>query len=236
MFEANIPNFQMPEMRVLLGLLAMSIFLLAIKKEKLSAGQGLLLAGFSAMSLIAVRNIHLYGIVAPFVLSETLTEARNIRLIERLENTLQNVEGKIKGIFWPVITVISLSVFVITNNSMQRLYQFSPPMFPTQAVEWLENNPQQGRMFNDLNWGGYLALHLWPGQLTFIDSMADVTGEVTMQYETVITLANGWQGIFKQYSIEWAIIERDSILARELEFNQQWNVLYEDNTSIILHK
>ncbi len=91
-------------------------------------------------------------------------------------------------------------------------------------------------MFNDLNWGGYLALHLWPGQLTFIDSMADVTGEVTMQYETVITLANGWQDIFEQYDIEWAIIERNSILARELESNYHWNVVYEDGNSVILQK
>jgi hypothetical protein len=79
-------------------------------------------------------------------------------------------------------------------------------------------------------------LHLWPGQLTFIDSMADVTGEVTMQYETVVTLADGWQDVFKQHGIEWAIIERDSKLARELEFEQQWNVLCEDDNSVILRK
>ena len=236
MMEANTPNFQMPEMRVLLGLLAISIFLLAIKKEKLSAGQGLLLAGFSAMSLIAVRNIHLYGVVAPFVLAETLEVSRNFRLIDRLEVTLQNVEGKIKGIIWPVLTVISLSAFVITNNTMQRFYQFNPPMFPVQAVEWLERNPQQGKMFNELNWGGYLALHLWPEQLTFVDSMADTSGEVTMQYEIVITLADGWQDIFEQYDIEWAIIESKSPLAQALENEQHWRILYEDDTSIILRK
>jgi len=236
MMEANTPNFQMPEMRVLLGLLAISIFLLAIKKEKLSAGQGLLLAGFSAMSLIAIRNIHLYGVVAPFVLAETLEVSRNFRLIDRLEVTLQNVEGKIKGIIWPVLTVISLSAFVITNNTMQRFYQFNPPMFPVQAVEWLERNPQQGKMFNELNWGGYLALHLWPEQLTFVDSMADTSGEVTMQYEIVITLADGWQDIFEQYDIEWAIIESKSPLAQALENEQHWRILYEDDTSIILRK
>jgi hypothetical protein len=236
MLEANSPNFQMPEMRVLFGLLAISIFLLAIKKEKFSSGQGMLLAGFSAMSLMAVRNIHLYGIVAPFVLAETLIETKNIRLIERLETTLQNVEDRIKGIFWPVITVIFLGAFVITNHTAQRFYQFTPPMFPVQAVEWLEKNPQSGKMFNELNWGGYLALHLWPEKLTFIDSMADVTGEVTMQYETVITLADGWQGIFKQYNIEWVVIEQDSRLARELKFNQKWKALYEDDESIILRK
>jgi len=236
MMEANTPNFQMPEMRVLLGLLAISIFLLAIKKEKLSAGQGLLLAGFSAMSLIAARNIHLYGIVAPFVLSETLVELRNVPVIEKLESTLRTVEDQTKGIFWPVITVIILSAFVITNGTMQRFYQFTQPMFPVQAVEWLEKNPQQGKMFNELNWGGYLAFHLWPEQLTFVDSIADVTGEVTMEYETVITLSDGWQNILKRHDVEWAIVKRDSMLARELEFALKWKALYRDNASIVLHK
>ena len=236
MMEANTPNFQMPEMRVLLGLFAISIFLLTIKKEKLSAGQGILLAGFSAMSLIAVRNIHLYGVVAPFVLAETLGVSRNFHLIDRLEVTLQNIEGRIKGMLWPVTTVVILGVFVITNSIAQIFYQFKPPMFPVQAVEWLGNNPQQGKMFNELNWGGYLALHLWPKQLTFIDSMADVTGAVTIQYETVITLADGWQDILEQHNIEWAIIESKSPLAQALEIDYRWRILYEDDTAIILHK
>lgn len=236
MLEANTPNFQAPEMRVLLGLLAASIFLLAIKREKLSAGQGLLLAGFSAMSLMAVRNIHLYGVVAPFVLAEGLIDLRNIRLVERFETTLSAVEDRIKGGFWPVITVFFLSVLVITNGNTQRFYQFTPTMFPVQAVGWLEKNPQTGNMFNKLDWGGYLALHLWPGQLTFIDSMADVTGEVTMEYETVITLADGWQTVFDRHNVEWVIVEQDSILAKELETGLQWHKLYQDDTSIILHK
>jgi hypothetical protein len=187
------------------------------------------------MSLIAVRNIHLYGVVAPFVLAETLGASRNFRLMDRLETTLQNVEGRLKGILWPVMAVIVLSTFVITNRTAQIFYQFTPSAFPVQAVKWLEKNPQQGKMFNELNWGGYLALHLWPEQLTFVDSMADTSGKVTMQYETVITLADGWQNIFDQYNIEWVIIPSDSILANKLA-EQGWQELYRDSTAIILKK
>ncbi len=236
MLEANAPNFQTPELRILFGLLILSVFLLAIKKEKLSAGQGLLLAGFSAMSLIAIRNIHLYGVVAPFVLAETLGAAKNFRLIVRLECTLQNIESQITGVFWPVITVILLSTFVITNHTAQKFYQFSPTAFPVRAVEWLEKTPQQGKMFNELNWGGYLAFHLWPEQLTFIDSMADTTGKITRQYETVVTLKDGWQDIFKKHNIEWALIESSSPLAQILETKYHWRVLYQDDTAVILRK
>jgi hypothetical protein len=236
MLEANSPNFQIPEMKVLLGLLALSIFLLAIKKERLSAGKGFLLAGFTALCLMATRNIHLYGIAAPFVLAESLSFSKDLPLLGRLESTLDAVEGRIRGAAWPALIAILLGGFAIYSPVLKPFFQFSPQTFPVQAVTWLENNPQQGKMFNELDWGGYLALHLWPGQLTFIDSMADVTGEVTLEYEKVITLSADWQGIFKKYDITWVIINSNSDLASRLETEFNWEVLYKDNTAVILHR
>jgi len=237
MLEANAPNFQMPELRIFFGLLIFSIFLLAIKNKKLSSGQGLLLTGFSAMSLIAVRNIHLYGVVIPFVLVETLGEANNLQgMLKRVEHTLEVIENQIKGIIWPVVIVVVLSVFVITNQTAHKFYQFSLSVFPVQAVDWLEKNPQQGKMFNELNWGGYLAFRLWPKQLTFIDSMADTSGEVTMQYETVITQNENWQTILEKNFVEWAILQNHSPLAQVLESKYHWRVLYQDDTAVILRK
>lgn len=233
MIEANAPNFQAPEARVLLTLLAFSIFLLAIKKEKMSAGQGLLLTGFSAMSLIATRNIHLYGVVAPFVLAGALSEIRNFQIIDHIEATLQNIEGNLRGIVWIVVSVIAFGSFAILSDTARQLYRFEESVFPVKAVTWLEDNPQQGKMFNNLNWGGYLDLYLWPKQLSFIDSMADTTGQVTMQYETIITLHGNWQETLDEYGITWVIIPPDWPLAGELAA-QGWQTAYQDQTAIVL--
>ncbi|MFN8412393.1 MAG: hypothetical protein U0Z26_08395 [Anaerolineales bacterium] len=236
MLEANTPNFQSPETRVLLLLLAFSIFLLAIKKEKFPAGQSLLLAGFSAMSLIALRNIHLYGIVVPYVLAEALIDFNHVPLFNRIESNLSQIESKIKGGIWPIIISSILILFILTSQAVNNFYQFNSQSFPVQAIDWLENHPQQGRLFNDLNWGGYISLHLWPSQLTFIDSMADVTGDVTKEYETALTLASGWEQIFQKYNIEWALIPTNSPLAVSLENDLKWKILYQDKTAVILHK
>jgi hypothetical protein len=40
------------------------------------------------------------------------------------------------------------------------IYRFEPETFPVDAIRWLASNPQAGRTFNDLNWGGYLVLNL----------------------------------------------------------------------------
>ena len=235
MVEANAPDFQNPDMRVLFSLLAGSIILLAIKKTRLTLAQGFLLAGFSAMSLMAIRNIHLYGIVAPFVLAQALDGIRNIPLVDRLEQSLENVERQLTGFAWIGFSVTVLSFFAILNPSMRSLYQLKEPVFPVRAVEWLKANPQQGNMFNNLNWGGYLELELWPSQLPFIDSMSDTTGAVTMEYESVITMAPGWQEILGRYDIHWAILPRNWPLVRELK-DRGWETIYQDETTVILVK
>lgn len=91
-------------------------------------------------------------------------------------------------------------------------------------------------MFNDLNWGGYIAFHLWPEQKIFADSMADVTGELTRQYEMVITMTEGWKDVFSKYQIEWVIIPTNSELAQALGGSSAWETLYADSTATILRR
>lgn len=234
MLEANPPNFQLPEMRVIFLLIVFSIFLLAVKREKFTGGQAFLLAGFTAMSLMAFRNIQLYGIAAPFVLAEALTGLKNVPILGRLEATLAAVEDRIAGFLYPILTVLLLGGFVLTSPIAKTLYQFDPETFPVEAVEWLKVNPQNGNMFNDLNWGGYLELNLYP-QKTFVDSVADVTGEVTLEYETILTSGKGWEDLLASYDIEWAILRTESDLAAALA-EKGWRILYEDNTAVILGK
>ncbi|MGE5377666.1 MAG: hypothetical protein ACM3XO_21605 [Bacteroidota bacterium] len=90
-------------------------------------------------------------------------------------------------------------------------------------------------MFNDLNWGGYIANHLWPSQLTFVDSMSDSTGQVTRDYETILTLQDGWQELINKYQITWAIVRPQTPIAQALQ-EKGWRTIYADETSVILKK
>jgi hypothetical protein len=185
------------------------------------------------MSLLAARNIHLYGIVAPFVLAETVHGFTRPKGVRAIEAVLKNVEGQVKSALWPIVTVILFSALIL-GTKVRNLYSFDPTFFPVDAVRWLESHPQEGRMFNDLNWGGYIAFRLWPDQKVFADSMADVTGEVTLQYEIALTMSDGWENVFSKYKIKWAILPTAEPLASALQ-NLGWKTIYRDDTAIILH-
>ncbi|RJP48447.1 MAG: hypothetical protein C4583_14330 [Anaerolineaceae bacterium] len=234
MSEANPPDFSRPEFFVLLGLLAVSILLLALNPKRLSTGQAFLLTGFTAMSLIAARNVHLYGIVAPFVLAETVHGLTHPKGVRRVESVLKNVEGQVKSAWWPVVTVLVFGALVL-GTKVRNIYSFDPIFFPVKAVAWLEEHPQDGRMFNDLNWGGYLAWRLWPEQKVFADSMSDVTGEITLNYETALIVADGWETVLENYNVAWTILPPSAPLTVKLR-ETGWTVLYENTTAAILRR
>jgi hypothetical protein len=107
-----------------------------------------------------------------------------------------------------------------------------------QAVSWLETHPQNGHLFNEFDWGGYLLFELWPDQQIFMDGHTHIYGEaLTREYEQIITLNAGWEAILKKYNIEWVIVRRQTPLVKALSDLDQWEIAYEDSTAVILlHK
>lgn len=236
MGDTSAPNFQDPSLYALLVFVAFSIFLLSITTKRISTGRSALLAGFTIMVLTSIRNIHLYGLVAPFVLAEPLVNVYEVKLLERVENSLRAIETQLRGGVWPIVAIVVLGSFVLFHKDIQRYYRFDPTFSPIEAVNWLENHPQHGNMFNDLNWGGYIDLRLGPEHPVFLDSVADLSGNLTREYETVITLSNGWQDTLTKYNVAWVIIPTESLLAHRLVSDPHWGTMYNDSIAVILRK
>jgi len=232
--ETRPPDFTQAEYWPLLLMLGISIFLLVTQKGKFTPAQFFLIAGFGTMSLLSARNAHLFGLAAPFILSIALKGTTNFWPLSTIEAALRQMESQISGTVLPVVLTILISAVAITGP-LGKSNRFEPSIFPVDAVRWLEDHPQSGRMFNAFDWGGYILFYLWPEHKVFIESQTDVTGEVTQKYETIITLRHGWQEIFKEYDITWAIIPPQWPLAKEL-IAQGWESAYQDQTAIILHK
>ena len=232
--ETRPPDFTQAEYLPLLLLLGIAAFLLITKRDKFAPAHYFLLAGFGLMSLFSARNAHLAGVVFPFVLSRALAGINSFQSLERVEATIRRMDSRSTGFIGVTVSVLLISALVIAGP-MGKLNRYEPAVFPVDAVQWLKSNPQSGRMFNAFDWGGYILFHLWPDQKTFIESQTDVTGEATQKYERVITLQDGWQEIFDEYNITWALIPPDWPLATEL-IRQGWETAYQDQTALILVK
>jgi len=186
--------------------------------------------------LTTIRNVHLYGIVAPFILAEALSSIHESKIFERIERSLGNIERRLTGAFWLLMIPLLLGAFVLTSDVARRYYRFDPTFFPVEAVHWLEENPQQGNMFNNLDWGGYINLNLWPEHPAFLDSVADMSGDISREYEAVIMVSNHWQDILQKYHVDWVIFQSDSLLAKQLKSDPDWETVYDDSMAVILRK
>lgn len=108
--------------------------------------------------------------------------------------------------------------------------------YPCQALSYLRNFHPDGNTFNEFRWGGYL---LWNTRQipVFIDSRVDVFEHhgVFADYLRVIRLQDSLQ-LLDKYKIKYVVFERNAPLTYLLEHTRQWNIDYQDKTTVVLEK
>jgi hypothetical protein len=239
------PNFHDPSTWPFLLMLFISLLLLGRKRGGLPAVSVLLLAGWTVMGLYSVRNVPIYALVAaPILAGISAAQVRGARLLapfERLNRRLEAVEASLRGVLWPALLVLLVSLALFRGVSLDfdgAGNRFDPAVFPVEAVDWLQANPPPGRMFNYFPWGGYLLYRAWPEHKVFIDGQTDFYGEaLTRQYERVITLGDGWRQVLAGYQVNWVLMPTGSPLIKALLSDRAWSQIYHDDTAtIMLHQ
>jgi hypothetical protein len=241
--EYQSANFHVPEMWPFILLLVMVILSFARAQQKTPWTDILLTASFAAIALYTSRMIPLFAIVAVPIVAETLSvvfkqEFSTGRLFQT-EANLSAINSSSNGTIWLVVGVLGVTLLLASGRTIdanRKGNTFDERFFPVHAVNWLNSNPQDGHMLNEFDWGGYLLLKMFPRQQIFMDGHTHIYGEaLTREYEEVMTLQQNWQEILDKYQITWAIVRTESQIAHALEHNG-WNVIYSDETAVILKK
>jgi hypothetical protein len=239
--EYQSPNFHDFSAWPFLLMLALCLVAPALGK-RIQVYEAFLLAGFAALGLYSERNIPLFAIIAaPYLASMLQPVFEKLPLSNRIQETIRRVEGQLpaNSIVLPSLTaLLMLMAFKqgVQFDSAGFGYGYDPAKFPVRAVNWLEENPQPGNMFNHFIWGGYLLYRAWPEYPVFIDGQTDFYGEaLTVEYVQVVTLHENWKNVLAKYDVSWAIIKADEVeLAEALENELGWRILYKDDTATIL--
>ena len=156
-----------------------------------------------------------------------------------METNISTINQTSNGFIWIVAVILAVILLFRSNISIDPVGKgnvFGQNFFPVEAVNWLDSHPQNGHMFNEFDWGGYILLKSWPKYPIFMDGHTHIYGEaLTREYEEVIRLGEGWWDVFEKYEIEWALLRVQSPVVERLE-EQGWQVLYQDKTAIILRQ
>jgi hypothetical protein len=217
---------------------AVSFIILTRSWKKLPLSESFLLASWFPLALYSGRNMPLFAIIAvPIMAGYSVPRVSAISFLKNLVTPIKNLEIHLKGFLWSFIVVLTIFLLLFSGHKLdypREGYNFNSSEFPVAAVAWLENNPQNGNMFNFCRWGGYLLYRQWPQQNVFIDGQTDFYGEtLTRQYEQVISAQEGWKEILDSYQVQWMIIPPGTSLALKLYTESEWVPLYQDTTTVI---
>jgi len=236
------PDFQTISTWPFLVMILASILLASLSSRRISIASALLLSVWTGMGLLSARNIPIYAVIAAPIMTRIgsliLRDNEKLQQVVNLDSRLRKVDIKLNGFLWPMICILLVVVVLIGGGSLdfnRTGNEFSPNVFPVEAINWLVKQPNIGPVFNYFPWGGYLLYRIWPEHQVFIDGQTDFYGEsLTRQYEQVITLNDGWEEVLAQNKIDWVIMPQDSRLVRTLEGEPGWEMRYQDETAAIL--
>ena len=240
--EYQSANFHQPETWLFLALLLLTMTGFA-RAKNIGWTHILLTVAFAFLALYTSRMIPLFAVVVAPVTAKAFAEW--IRQ-EHPQSRFATFEGRIaqtnssaNGWVWILVVVLGTAFLFqrgIALDAEGKGNVFAEPFFPVRAVDWLEDNPQAGRMFNEFDWGGYLLLRLWPREQIFMDGHTHIYGEaLTREYEQVATLSPGWEDVFEKYDIAWAILRFANPVEEALSA-RGWREVYRDETAVILKR
>jgi hypothetical protein len=199
-------------------------------KSSVSISRMLLVVVFGFAAFRSVRHIPLFAIAAAPVLAEQIGQIIKIPSSKK--------SGSRAFQWLNVSIVLALAVYAALTISQLPVKQEAKDSetFPRKAADWMIANRPEGKMFNSYTWGGYLIWKLYPQYPVYIDGRADVHGaDFIRNYARIYQAQSGWEEDLENTGARIVLIENDSLLTKALRESKGWQILYEDEQSIIFY-
>jgi hypothetical protein len=229
------PGFQHGQVRMVEGLVLLTLALLALAPRRVPATDLIVLAAFLHFGLQAIRNLPLLVIVLLPILGRALAEV----LAERAPGWVarSGVSPRRFGLVAGALALVLAGWWLLPARAPRTvLPRFGvADVFPAGAVEFLKRARPPGPLFNDYGWGGYLIWHLYPDYRVSIDGRAAVHGPRRFaEHIQVADVRPRWRETLERLGPRLVLVSARSPLAIVLRASPDWQVLYEDRIAVVL--
>jgi hypothetical protein len=234
--EWQSPDFHSINVQPFIWLLLLTLGAVGVSRKRLLLTDFLLVSGFAYMSFLAGRNIALFALVAPMVV--TRYSAPVLSAIGRSLNLrpmpTSLVPAGQAGLNLTIAVILILAVFFkvsLVYPESANLAAFEKGL-PVAAVDYLKAAHPPGALFNSYNWGGYL---LWaiPEYPVFVDGRTDLfNDQVIGEWLQVVRAEAGWESVLDRWGVHLILVEPSTPLVSHL-MTSGWHLLYSDEVAVI---
>ncbi len=235
------PTFEHASGQLTIFVIALVVFLIIWRINKKGIFNCLPQFIFAILAMKSYYYLHILILIsAPFILESFKLLGRELQL-KKLPFLTSDADVVFQRFFiiGLIFTILAAAPVVVTETvqSVQGGVLADTETYPVEAVEYLNKKDFDGKMYNYYGWGGYLIYHL-PEKKTFIDGRMPAwrkDGEyVFKEYLKTEKLQPGWDGVFRRYDIDWAILKNGAPLSFKLQKELGWKYVYTDETAVIL--
>lgn len=234
--EWQSPNFHLRQAQPFIWLLILTFGAVGVSRRRLALSDFLLVSGFTYMSLMAWRNVALFALAAPAVLTRHAAPVF-VALGRRVGfhgASTARPRGALAYLNWGLFSLLVLAALlqaakVLPSSANEEVFRET---MPVEAVNFIHQNMPPGRLFNSYNWGGYLLWHL-PEYPVFIDGRTDLyNDEIINQWLQVVRGERGWQEVLDRWGVRLVLLEPTMPVVSLLP-GQGWYLLYEDDKAVV---
>lgn len=236
--EWQSPDFRSQSMRPFMLMIFFLLAALGASRKRIAVTHLLLLVGMTYLSLTAARNVALFALVTPIVITAHLASPLQ-ELGERLGLDNARTAGtrpskKKAALNWAIVVLLATETILravqVGTPSMTELKLSRQA--PLGAVEYIRREKPEGRLFNSYNWGGYLIWAL-PEYPVFIDGRTDLYADGLLEeWLSVVRGEDGWQEQLERWDVQIVLIEPSRNLARLLPY-EGWRLVDQDEQSLL---
>jgi hypothetical protein len=239
--EWGSPNFHELAQQPMLYLLFLTFAAASLSNQKLDGSDLITVVGFAFLAFMARRNYGPFALVAAPVLARhinSLWVEHQPRWEMWVQKRLRQKSGRppvrnAVNVLIGLILILMAFIKVYLVSRPQLVDEYNRKIFPVQAAAWLEANHPAGNLFNEYNWGGYLAWRLRTIPI-FVDGRTDLYDDKLLnQYMVTKAGEAGWQETLDRFQIRTVLVEQDSGLDRVLKQASGWSRRYSDELAVI---
>ena len=208
----------------------------------------LLMLLWAHASLLAVRNIAIFAIVAAPPVATALAHwlkaaprsnvAAWLRTAAERFNRIETETGETEAVSrWHLASVAGVLVVVAVmwapHPPRKFRAEFDPARYPKAALATLRAVPNS-RIFTNDEWGDYLIWSLYPSHRVFVDGRSDFYGDdFDDKYIDVINVRYGWEKTLGRFGVDTILLPPDAPLTGALKVSAGWRLVYDDGISLV---
>lgn len=180
------------------------------------------------LALQAVRHIPLFSILSAPIMISNLSDVSNV-----LEERLSWFTKPLAFLF-PFLLSLSQVVALPTYKDMFSVFvQYTEHFFPLLNAKKI--NQEEGNIFNEYKWGGYLIFNCYPKKKVFIDGRAEVYKKKGTLNDclAIVNAQAGWESLLKKYKISLLLLDKNSPLSKVLMEREDFRLIGEDIVSYL---